>query len=102
MSPVLYPGRSTLLLVMKPIAEGVGVTGGGLVGVFTTFLRLLGVSGGGGIDGAPATASAPSCATASLLMSSVVLIFRPRFFDDGATASATCPFGSSATAIGFV
>lgn len=47
MSPVLYPGLSTLLLVINPMADGVGVTGGGLLGVVVTFRRLLGVLGGG-------------------------------------------------------
>ena len=35
------------MLVIRPMADGVGVTGGGFVGVFATFRLLFGVVGGG-------------------------------------------------------
>lgn len=76
------------MLVIRPIAEGVGVTGGGL-GSFATRLRLLGVAGGGIAGVASASGCRPSWAMAVVAMASVELVLRLRFFDGATAASAT-------------
>lgn len=48
-SPLLHFRAAPLVLVISPMADGVGVTGGGFVGVFATFRLLFGVVGGGGM-----------------------------------------------------
>lgn len=94
MSPVLYPGLRTLLLVINPMAEGVGVIGGGFVGEFATFLRLFGVVGGGAIETVAPSCVVSSCAIAFVAASSVGFDFLARFFG-GAAASAIWTLGSS-------
>ena len=49
-SPVLYVGLRILLLVIRPMAAGVGVLGGGFVGVLATLRLLFGVVSGGGME----------------------------------------------------
>ena len=93
MSPVLYPGLTTLLLVISPMAEGVGVKGGGLVGKFATFLRLFGVVGRGAIETVAPSCIVSSCAIAFVATSSVAFDFLPRFFG-GAAGSVLWLLGS--------
>lgn len=92
MSPVLYLGLTTLLLVINPMAEGVGVIGGGLVGEFATFLLLFGVVGGGAIETVAPSCVESSCAIASVAASSVAFDFLARFFG-GAAAAVGWPLG---------
>jgi hypothetical protein len=65
MSPVLYVG--VLVFIMSPMADGVGVNGGGFSALFETRGRLLlGVTGGGIVS-----LSTSSLAMASIAASSV-------------------------------
>jgi len=63
------------------MAEGVGVTGGGFVGVFATFRLLFGVVGGGGMVSLPSSIAfkVASRAIGPLAMFSVALPVRLRF-----------------------
>ena len=88
-----------LVLVMSPIAEGVGVIGGGFISLFATRLRLFGVVGGGGIIAPSASTEVPSCAIALAATYSGALPLRPRFFG-GVVVSACWPFGRSESGAG--
>ena len=68
---------------MKPMADGVGVTGGGFDGVsLAVFRRLLGsgVAGGGGMSSASSATVSPFCAREATATWPGVLLFRGRFF----------------------
>ena len=88
MSPLLHFFTAPLVLIISPMAEGVGVTGGGFVVVFPTFRLLFGVVGGGAMASLPPsiTATVASRAKALLVMFSVALPLRLRFFVVGLVA----------------
>lgn len=87
------------MLVINPMAEGVGVKGGGLVGVSATFRRLLGVDGGGGMALLSACGNFVSTPTAEVAVSSLALPLRPRFFE-AARDSTRWPSGASCESFG--
>ena len=99
-SRLLPVGLRTLLLVIKPMAEGVGVLGGGFVGVLATFRLLFGVTGGGGMAVVSSLVTLDTPFDVTFVGLSVVLGFRPRFLD--ATGLSTSPASEyTGTAVGF-